>query len=57
MAKEQRKPTKRMAPGVQFISDGEFDKTMNKLRRIQEAADAATNALNNLKATLVTISF
>lgn len=57
MAKEQKKPAKRTAPETQLISDGEFNKTMSKLRLIQEAADDAVNALNNLKAVLVTISF
>lgn len=57
MAKEQRKPAKRTAPKTELISDGEFNKTMSKLRRIQEAADGAVKALNNLKAVLITINF
>lgn len=57
MVKEQKKPAKRTAPKTELISDGEFNKTMSKLRRIQEAADGAVNALNNLKAVLITINF
>lgn len=44
-------------PKTQLISKEEYKNTMKWLMDIQVAADAATNALNNLKATLVTISF
>ena len=42
---------------TQLISKEEYEETMKRLMDIQIAADAATKALNNLKAVLVTISF
>ena len=44
-------------PKTQLISKEEYEETMKRLMDIQLAADAATKVLNNLKATLVTISF
>lgn len=44
-------------PKTQLISKEEYKNTMKRLMDIQIAADAAVNALNNLKAVLVTISF
>ena len=41
---------------TQLISKEEYKETMKRLMDIQLAADAATKALNNLKAVLVTIS-
>ena len=41
---------------TQPISKEEYEETMKRLMDIQLAADAATKALNNLKAVLVTIS-
>ena len=41
---------------TQPISKEEYEETMKRLMDIQIAADAATKALNNLKAVLVTIS-
>ena len=42
---------------IQPISKEEYEEMMKRLMDIQIAADAATKALNNLKATLATISF
>ena len=42
-------------PKTQLISKEEYEETMKRLMDIQIAADAATKALNNLKATLATI--
>ena len=44
-------------PKMQPISKEEYEETMKRLMDIQIAADAATKALNNLKAALVAISF
>ena len=44
-------------PNTQLISKEEHEETMRRMMDIQIAADAATKALNNLKAVLVTISF
>ena len=44
-------------PNTQLISKEEYEETMKRLMDIQIAADAATKALNNLKAGLGTISF
>ena len=57
MAKKQNNPGKRTTPEVQLISDEKYEETMKRLMDIQIAADAAVNAINNLKAALVTISF
>ena len=57
MVKNNKNPMKRTMPEVQLISDEEYGETMKRLVDIQIAADAATKALNSLKATLVTISF
>ena len=56
MSKKQNNPGKRTTPEVQLISDEKYEETMKRLMDIQIAADAATKALNNLKAVLVTIS-
>ena len=57
MAKKQNNSGKRTMPEVQLISDEEYGEMMKRLMDIRIAADAATKALNNLKAVLVTISF
>ena len=44
-------------PNTQLISKEEYEEMMKRLMDIQIAADAATKALNNLKAVLGTISF
>ena len=44
-------------PNTQLISKEEHEETMKRMMDIQIAADAATKALNNLKAVLVAISF
>ena len=44
-------------PNTQLISKKEYEETMKRLMDIQIVVDAATKALNNLKAELVTISF
>ena len=57
MAKDNKNPAKRTTPDMRLISDEEYSDTMKRLMDIQIAADAAVNAINNLKAALVTISF
>ena len=57
MSKDNKNPAKRTTPDMQLISKEEYEEAMKRLMDIQIAADAATKALNNLKAVLVTISF
>ena len=57
MSKDNRNTHNRTTPEVQLISDEKYEETMKRLMDIQIAADAAVNAINNLKAALVTISF
>lgn len=57
MSKDNRNTHNRTAPEVQLISDEKYEETMKRLIDIQIAADAATKALNNLKAAFVAISF
>ena len=57
MSKDNRNTHNRTTPEVQLISDEKYEETMKRLMDIQIAADAATKALNNLKAALVAISF
>ena len=56
MAKDNKNQAKRTTPDMQLVSKEEYEETMKRLVDIQIAADAAAKALNNLKATLVTIS-
>ena len=57
MSKDNRNTHNRTTPEVQLISDEKYEETMKRLMDIQIAEDAATKALNNLKAALVTVSF
>ena len=57
MSKDNMNTHNRTTPEVQLISDEKYEETMKRLMDIQIAADAATKALNNLKAALVAISF
>ena len=57
MSKDNMNTHNRTTPEVKLISDEKYEETMKRLMDIQIAADAATKALNNLKAALVAISF
>lgn len=54
MEKDNRNTHNRTSPAVQLISDEKYEETMKRPMDIQNAADAATKALNNLKAIIAT---